>query len=287
MTLADQLARALEFDPARFVPWGAGNETVGWVTPGFAHTLQGFADVFRVRGDGLALIPEGRQQRTAALERVARALAARGVVSGWRDERYAIRSAATGEPLFDLERAAIRRFGLRAHAAHLNGYVRAAGGMRIWIARRSLVKPIDPGQLDNLVGGGIASGMGARATLVKECWEEAGITRETAARAIAAGRLRVRRAVEEGLHDESLIVFDLELPPDFRPCNRDGEVAEFLCLGMPELIERLAGGEFTADAGAVAIDWLARQGSLESDAKLAGLLVRLREDPEAKAADPG
>lgn len=276
MTLADQLARALDFDPARFVPWGAENEPLGWVTPEFARTLREFADVFRAEGDALRLIPEGREQRSAALDRVARALAARGLVRGWRDERYAVNSSAGGEPLFDLERAAIRRFGLRARAAHLNGYARARGVTRIWIARRSPLKPIDPGQLDNLVGGGIAAGMDPRRTLLKECWEEAGIPREAAERAAAAGQLNLRRMVEEGLHREALIVFDLELPGNFRPSNRDGEVSEFMLLDVQELVTRLRAGEFTVDAGAVAIDWLARQGLLRHEPDLVPLLERLR-----------
>ncbi len=43
----------------------------------------------------------------------------------------------------------------------------------MWIARRSPTKPIDPGMLDNLVGGGLAAGLTVAQTLVKEGWEEA------------------------------------------------------------------------------------------------------------------
>jgi len=277
MGLAAQLVRALDFDPAGFVSWSADGETVGWVLPETARVLGEFPEVFRLYGAALALVPRGRAARSAALERVARDLARRGLVSGWRDERYAVGAAARGGPRFDLERSAMRRLGLHMRAAQLNAFVRAAGGVRMWVARRSPAKAIDPGMLDNLVGGGIASGMDARGTLVKECWEEAGIARALAERAAPAGRLHVRRAVTEGVHDETLIAFDLALGADFAPRNRDGEVSEFRLLEVPELVARLSAGEFTVDAGVVAIDWLERHGLAPPEAELGALLARLRE----------
>src|SRR5918992_1459821 len=70
-----------------------------------------------------------------------------------------------------LERAAARPFGLTTYAVHLNGISFDENNM--WIARRSAAKPIDPGMLDNLVGGGISAGSSLEETLVKEAWEEA------------------------------------------------------------------------------------------------------------------
>ncbi len=276
MSLAAQLARALDFDPAGFVPWRADGEIVGWVLPETARALGDFPGVFRSSGAALTLRPRGRAARSAALERVARELARRGLVTGWRDERYAVGSPAGRGPLFDLERSAMRRLGLHMRAAQLNAFVRSQGALRMWVARRSPTKPIDPDRLDNLVGGGIAAGMDARGTLVKECWEEAGISLALAGRATPAGRLHIRHAVAEGLHDEALMVFDLELGGGFVPANRDGEVSEFMLLEVPELVARLGAGEFTVDAGSVAIDWLERHGLAPPEAGLAALLGRLR-----------
>lgn len=277
MPLVSQLLRALDFDPQRFLPWRVGNETVGWVTTDFARTLRAYPDVFRAAGRGLELIPAVPETRSAALDRVARALHAQGVVTGWRNERYTVASSAGKAPLFELERGAMRHFGLLARATHLSGIVRVGGTVRMWIARRSTAKPIDPGQLDNLVGGGIASGSDARQTLIKECWEEAGIAPALALQAIYAGRLRICRSVDNGLHHESVIVYDLELPADFVPRNHDDEVSEFMLLCIEELMARLAAGEFTVDAGAVVIDWLARHALAADKPELPALLARLRE----------
>lgn len=82
MPLVSQLLRALDFDPQRFLPWRVGNETVGWVTTDFARTLRAYPDVFRAAGRGLELIPAVPETRSAALDRVARALHAQGVVTG-------------------------------------------------------------------------------------------------------------------------------------------------------------------------------------------------------------
>ena len=276
MSLHDALAAASSFDPSGLAPLSLDGIGIGWIGPSMAAQLLRWPDVFVCTPGGLALTPATPQARSDALAAVVRTLADEGLIRGWRNERYTILSPATGEPLFALERAAMRAFGLGARAAHLNGYVRVLGDWRMWIARRSGRKPIDPGMLDNLVGGGIAEGMDARDTLVKECAEEAGIPPALAAVAAAVGRIRVRSLEPEGVHDETLDCFDLELPENFQPFNQDGEVAEFMLVTPGELVGRLAAGEFTVDAGVVAMDFLARRGGLRSDPALERGIEALR-----------
>jgi len=277
-SIADQVARARDFDAAAFAAWCIAGERVGWIENGFVRTLLGSSDGLLVLQHGrLALrAKEDYGARSAALERIALRLRKQGHVTGGREERYVIASPSSGEPLFELERAAVWRFGVAARAAHLNASFGSGSTPHMWVARRAASKPVDPGMLDNLVGGGIAVGMSPEATLRKECMEEAGISAALAAGARAAGSLRVRRTVENGLHDETLYAYDLELPPDFTPQNRDGEVAEFLLLGCAELTERIAAGEFTVDAGAVAIDFLWRRGLIR-DREVEQGLARLRD----------
>ena len=80
---------------------------------------------------------------------------------------------------------------IRTYATHVNGTTRRDGSTVMWIARRSPRKAIDPGMLDNLVGGGIAAGATIEGTVVKEAWEEAGLASEVAlkARLASADRL--------------------------------------------------------------------------------------------------
>jgi hypothetical protein len=74
--------------------------------------------------------------------------------------------------------------------------------------------------------------------------------------------VRVEYSVPEGLHREIMFVHDLWVPPDFKPENQDGEVAEIRRLPVEEVIEAILEGEFTLDAGAVMVDGLLRLGGV-------------------------
>jgi len=183
--------------------------------------------------------------RTDASGPVVEALAREGFIPGWRNERYRIAG------LFEIERAAARPFGFTTQAVHLNGIA----GDRMWLARRSPTKQIDPGMLDNLVAGGISVGFSAETTLVKEAWEEAGIPAELARGATASGTISVLREVAEGVQSEVVSIYDLELPEGFQPHNQDGEVSEFRRLTF-SAIEREV---LTYEAALVAQDYLKRR----------------------------
>jgi 8-oxo-dGTP pyrophosphatase MutT (NUDIX family) len=132
----------------------------------------------------------------------------------------------------------------------------------MWIARRSATKAIDPGLLDNLVGGGIAAGEAPAQTLVREAWEEAGIEADRAARAEPAGTLRIERVVPDGVQRETLFAYDLWLPSDFVPANRDGEAGGHRLLSwnaVAVILSAEAGPDvMTVDATLVALDCLRR-----------------------------
>ena len=169
-------------------------------------------------------------------------------------------------PWFRLERAAARYFGVHTWAAHINGVVRGKDEPRMWLARRSADKAIDPLKLDNLVGGGIAAGVGLAETLAKEAWEESGIPRSLAARCLPAGALHIWREQPDGLQSETIFVHDLWLPPDFGPANQDGEAIEHRLITMNEAARLIAlergPDEVTADASLVVLDFLLRQGAI-------------------------
>jgi len=230
----------MTFRPARFVPFMARGRRIGWLRPELAARLAAWPAVFASAADKVILLePQG-------LARVVEILATEGFIPGWRNERYRI------EGRFEIERAAARPFGLTTHAVHVNGVV---GGERMWLARRSASKPIDPGMLDNLVGGGVTAGLSSTEVLVKEAWEEAGIPAELARRATFAARMSILREVPEGVQSELVEAYDLDLPESFRPQNQDGEVSEFLLLPLAE-VERL---EMTFEAGLVVRDFLSRR----------------------------
>jgi len=292
-----RLALALAAPEGDYVALRIGGHTVGWLDPTRAARLSAFASVFD-RADGeirLAARLSDCAARTAAVEDVARVLAGEGLLSAWRDERYAVAVEFGAAPLVDIERAAARYFGIRTYAVHINGLVRGGGGLRMWLARRSPTKAIDPGLLDNLVGGGIATGYGVLDTLRKEAWEEAGIPADVAARARPQGSIDICRPQPQGLQRETVFVYDLELDADFRPANQDGEAVEHRQLTMAEAAELIADngdGAVTADASLVILDCLLRHGALGPDSPGLRALSAFRHAllepaPQPRARDGG
>jgi 8-oxo-dGTP pyrophosphatase MutT (NUDIX family) len=246
------------------LPFYAGGEVVGWLRPSFADRLRRWPHVFEV-GDTFVVLrtrPDTPAERTAAMATVTRELARDGVIPGWRDEPVSIAGRYAAPELFRVERAATRPFGFLAYAAHMNVFARIGGRVHVWIARRSAQKAIDPGKLDNLVGGRIAAGMSVDETLRKEAWEEAGMPPALLADVSCIGAVRVEYSVPEGLHREILFVHDLWVPPDFKPVNQDGEVSEIRLAPVEEVIQDILAGEFTLDAGAVMVDGLLRLGAV-------------------------
>ncbi len=272
--IADRLGRALAA-PAAYEPIVVASHVVGWVTPERAERLAGWPQLFWRCERALELSPslDTPQARTEALAAVTRTLSAEGALTAWRDERYAV-GASPGEPaLFEIERAAARYFGIHSFAAHANGLVGDDARWRMWLARRSPAKAIDPGLLDNLVGGGIAAGSDAAATLIKEAWEEAGIRETLSCRAQRAGSVDICRDTSDGLQRETIYVHDLWLPADFAPANQDGEAVEHRLCTPENVVAVLATDDITADASLVIVDFLIRNEHI------------LRGDPSFAALD--
>ncbi|SDB84951.1 NUDIX hydrolase [Paraburkholderia lycopersici] len=264
---------ARRFDAGAHLPFHIGDERVGWIREDDVALLARWPDVFEIDGDAqsarVTLAPhfDNVTARSAALGSVIGALAAEGRVPGWRNETYAIRNAFDAPPLAYIERAASRFFGTMTYAVHLNGVVEYDDrAPQLWIARRSDTKATDPGMLDNVVAGGIGWGFGIEATLVKECWEEAGIAEELAREARAGRTVHVLQSLPEGTQAEQIFVYDLVLPADFVPHNQDGEVGEHRLARIDEAARWIEEGAMTVDASLATLDCLLRRQWIDEDA---------------------
>lgn len=268
MTLPAIVA-ARRFDASKHVPFFIGGERVGWIRLDDAPLLESWPDVFVIRPDAIHLsdtFPD-LDSRSAAMGAVIGMLAADGRIPGWRNETYAIRNAFDDPPLVFIERAASRFFGTMTYAVHLNGIVEKKGGApELWIARRSETKATDPGMLDNVVAGGIGWGMGIEATLVKECWEEAGMPPELASKAVRGRAFYVLQSLPEGTQAEQIFVFDIALPADFAPRNMDGEVCEHRLARVGDVARWIEDGAMTVDASLATLDLLLRRQWIDEDA---------------------
>ena len=214
--------------------------------------LQVRDDEVALHGDAVTLQP--------VLQDINDALRRQGLIRAWRDELFPLYDPATQRPLARMERAATRFWGTLTLGAHATGYVADPAGRptHVWIAQRSLTKATDPGKFDNLIGGGVPDGQTPWQALLREGWEEAGLEDALLRRAAAGPVLEVRRDIPEGLQHERLYSYDLQLHPDDRPCNQDGEVAGFDCLPLADALALARGDAMTVDAALVTIDFVLR-----------------------------
>jgi isopentenyldiphosphate isomerase len=268
MSFLDRIAECNAHDLSHFRPFMVAGQRVGWVRLALVPLLSGFPDVFKLDDRGVTLNPRLKTfaERSAAIIPPLRALEARGIITGWRDEPYPITTSFTAQPLMQMERAAIPHFGVRAYGVHMSGFVRRQDGLHMWVARRARDKPTYPGMLDNTVAGGQPIGIGLVDNLVKECKEEANIPAELARKAIAVGAITYCMEAPDGLKPDVQFCFDLELPDDFTPSNTDGEIEEFFLWPIDRVADTVRDTrEFKFNCNLVIIDFLVRHGVIPPD----------------------
>ncbi|HEY4251264.1 MAG TPA: DUF4743 domain-containing protein [Roseomonas sp.] len=214
--------------PAGYIPFRLGPTQIGWITPDLAQALTFFPRDFHFDQAGVATAARLRSPgaRSQALASALPALAAGGFLT-IRDEVFDLRAESAGTVLGQIDRGALPAFGAMSQGVHVNGLVRRADGLHLWVGIRSRHKPTAPGQLDNIVAGGIPAGLSAEETLVKEAAEEASIPPDLAGRARPAGRVSYIMRNAEGMRRDVLHCYDLDLPEDFVPRPNDDEVERF------------------------------------------------------------
>ena len=225
---------ALNSAPPPSLPFHIGDERVGYISRRILPVLRTHPTIFHISDDHVSLAPTlvaaTVAERSAAIDGVSRKLREAGLVEGWRDELLAMGVAFDAPPLLLIERACAPLFGIKGYGVHVNCYAfePATGERHLWVSTRSQDKQLWPGMLDHLVAGAQPEGIPPSANVLKEAAEEAGIPRELAATARAAGAVSYCGADEwEQLRRDCLFCYDLELPWEFEPSAVDGEVQSF------------------------------------------------------------
>ncbi len=180
----------------------------------------------------------------------------------WRGELWRSSIEFDFPAEFYIERGCVAYFGVKAWGIHVNGYVQKPDGLYMWVALRSSKKAAWPKRLDQIVGGGQPAGLTPMENVIKEAAEEAGIPHELAIKAESKNNLNY--IVEwDGLHNDEMFVFDLQLPEDFTPTPVDGEVESFHLMPIEEvakIVEQTY--EYKDNSALVMIDFLIRHGYL-------------------------
>jgi len=267
MSFRDRIRSCNNYDPARVVPLLAGGNRVGLVRRDNAEVLRRFPDIFAVEDDKVGL-SAGADPATVsrAVDRVVDVLVAEDRIPKWRNETFDVATHWGAAPVFQLDRGAVPFFGTRAYGVHLNGYRRQGGKLYLWVGRRSPDKRVAPDKLDNLVAGGVGNGHGLEETLLKEGEEEASIPTHITKRAVPVGAVSYRMETELGIRDDVLFVYDLEMPADFAPRNRDGEIVNFELTTASAVLDRIrATDDFKFNVNLVILDFALRHGLLRPD----------------------
>lgn len=267
-------ARQLAHQPARQPrqPLRVAGQVVGSVAEGFLSkiSLQRLLDKRYQLSMGehggapvwsLHLPPEAASDAnvnatTDALNTLAEALRDANLCGPWRNEQLAVTNPS-GEVVGTVERGAVRVLGITTCAVHLVGL---APDGRMWVQKRSLNKPNDPGLWDTLMGGMISAADSLPQALVRETWEEAGLHVHTLADVAHGGHVLFSRPNSEGggagYMVERIDWFRAVVPEGMAPDNQDGEVDEFALLPLEEVRAQVAQGRFTLEAGLVIAGFL-------------------------------
>ncbi|UJS23049.1 NUDIX hydrolase [Thiothrix winogradskyi] len=265
MSYVERIRACNNFESTHYRELLIDDKVYGQVQPDFGEHLAHWSEIFSVTDTQVVLNPELTDYavRTEAVAPVLRSLHQQGVIDTWVAEAYPITHHFGGHAELEIERAATNFFGVKTFGIHVNGLVKTAQGIEVWVGTRSLDKPFWPGKLDQIVAGGQPVGLGLLENVIKESQEEANIPAELARQAQAIGTIPYRQEGWRGLDNSTIYVYDLWLPEDFVPENTDGEVIAFERMPLAE-IARLTETttEFKDNCNLVNIDLLLRMGMI-------------------------
>lgn len=257
-----------EYNKEDFIPLIVDNELLGAISKQCLNLFEKEKEIFRVENGILSLKPQTFEDRTFEIEKITKKWFQEGIVKHWKNEPYRVSTDFNAEPKFLVERAAASLFGVQKYGVHLNGFVREdKNKIKMWIGRRSATSGLYPNKLDQLVAGGLGAGFTPRETLIKECEEEANISKNLAQQAKSVGVITYCMTSEQGnLNRDVLFIYDLELPPNFVPENTDGETQAFYLWDLNKIMELIENTEeFKLNCNLVVIDFLIRHGFITSE----------------------
>ncbi len=270
MGFLDKIENLNGFKADHYLPFYAGNDCVGYIPRSKADLVLSFDKVLSSKPEGHICIHESFvdfETRSEAIQSILPSLEEQGAFAfPLKNEMFPVVTSHGAEPLFQIERNATIFFGVRVFGLHVNGYTYKNGEMHMWLGRRGPGLRGWPNKLDQMVAGGQPIGMSLQENLLKEADEEASLPPEIASMARPAGIVSYASNMMDGVRRDTLFVYDLELPESVVPQADGEEVAEYVCLPVREVLEKVSNtDEFKSNCNLVAIDFFVRHGLLSAD----------------------
>jgi 8-oxo-dGTP pyrophosphatase MutT (NUDIX family) len=268
MSFLDRIRACNAHDFRAYRPFEVDGIRIGWIRHALAEELPDVDPGFVVTPERVTLAPEVRdfEARSMVLEHAAEYVVEKGLARKLRGEFYPVLPKWGAEPLLRVDRAVVAHFGVAAYGLHVNGFVRTAKGIEMWVGRRARDRGVAPGQFDNLIAGGQPIGLSLAENLIKEAAEEAGIGPDLIGQAVPVGAVTYLMESDFGLKPDTLFLYDLELDADFVPENTDGEVEGFERWPLDKVAESVRDTlDWKFNVNLVVIDFLVRHGWLKPE----------------------
>jgi isopentenyldiphosphate isomerase len=265
LSFLDHFDRAHNAGLESWTPWFQGDALLGYVQDNFKERGLDFG-LWQESELGLVIPNLSEGDLNQLFAKFAKDAYEEGLLWSWVGEPFPVKASVTDPTRFVMERTLTAPLGCLTFGVHLNGYVRTHEGIELWVAKRAQNKPTFPGKLDNMVGGGQPAGIGLFENLLKECFEEAGISEAQASQSVSTGTISYRHTDGRGLKRDILYCYDLELPDSFVPICQDGEVESFERLPIDDVLSMIETTDaFKYNCNLVIIDFAIRHGILTGD----------------------
>lgn len=227
----------------KFLTFKIADFNIGYVYKPLAVKISSwFSNNFDINSESLILYKLQNKvinfnNLTEFFNKIAVKLLSEKIIPQITQEYFKVTPLNSDKELFKIERTLLPLFAIRARGIHLNAYVVKNNHIYIWIAKRSKSKLLYPGKLDNLVAGAISYGYNAFNTVIKESFEEASISKDLVKNAILTQTLHYLYPYKNGIRNDTMYIYNLELPLDFIPKQNDGEVEEFFLIEASEVLD--------------------------------------------------
>ena len=265
MNFLDHFNYAHNPDLKSCTPWYQDDALIGYTNTEFKERGINFG-LWQETDNGLIIPNQSEGELSRLFARFAKKTYEEGLLWSWVGELFPVKASVTDPTRFVMERTLTAPLGCLTFGVHLNGYVRTKQGIELWVAKRAQNKPTFPGKLDNIVAGGQPAGLGLFENLMKECFEEAGISKTQAKESVATGTISYWHTDGRGLKRDILYCYDLELPDSFVPVCHDGEVDSFERLPIEQVLSIIKTSyAFKYNCNLIIIDFAIRHGVLTGD----------------------